>query len=203
MSCWHAWIWFWLSEAWALLWACLCCRPGLEYLWEKWIPFSHRIAQCDPESISFGDVDYWLIYFTMISTNSVWICQRWWPIWDLTLFKSQWVIFIDAGGRQRLLGQQQWTLVLIDSCSYSFLLSSKATGQCRGRSRQLLHSCLSLSLGAELGEKIQSHELWGAIKSFQTLLPWRLLTNKSTCSITERLYPYRLRLFALQVSLIR
>lgn len=99
------------------LWACLCCRPGLEYLWEKWIPFSHRTAQCDPESISFGDVDYWLIYFTMISTNSVWICQRRWLIWDLTLFKSQWVIFIDAGGRQRLLGQQQRSLVLIDSCS--------------------------------------------------------------------------------------
>lgn len=43
-----------------------------------------------------------LTYFTTLSMNSVWTCQRWWTTWDLTLFKSQWVIFIDAGERKTL-----------------------------------------------------------------------------------------------------
>lgn len=111
LSCWHAWIWFWLSKAWALPWVCLRCQPGLEYVWGEWIPFSHWITPWDPESISFGNVDYWLIYFSMISMSCIWTCQKCWRIWDFTLFKCQWVIFVDAGGRQRLLGQSQRTLV--------------------------------------------------------------------------------------------
>lgn len=73
-----------------------------------------------------------------------------------------------------------------------------------GRFKQMFYTeGLCLSLGAEFRGKSQSFELWYITKPFQTLLPCLLLTNKSTCSIIGRHYPYHLRLFAIQVSLTR
>lgn len=97
LSCWHAWIWFWLSKACALLWVCLCCQPGLEYVWGERIPFSHWITPWNPESISFWNVDYWLIFqydiyelyldmpemlkdlrFYPLQKPMSYFCWRWW-----------------------------------------------------------------------------------------------------------------------------
>lgn len=201
MCCWHAWIWFRLSKAWVLLWVCLCCQPGLEYLWGKWIPFSHWITQWDPESISFENVDYWLIFHYDIYEQYVDMPET---VKDLRFYSLQkptsyfhwrWQKTETPGSETKDFSIQSMSIHV----HIVFYCPQRPQNNI-GRVRQLLHmESLCFSWGAEFRGKIQSHGLWCATKPFQTWLLCLLLT----CSIIGRHYPYRLRLFTIQVSLTK
>lgn len=163
----------------------------------------HFLTELHSEIQKAYHLKMWItdLYFTMISMSSMWTCQKRWRIWDFTLYKSQRVIFIDAGRRQRLLGQRQRTSIQSMSIHVHIVFYCPQRPQNNiGRARQLLHrESLCVSWGAEFRGKIQSHGLWCATKPFQTWLLCLLLT----CSIIGRHYPYRLRPFTIQVSLTK
>lgn len=115
----------------------------------------HFLTELHSEIQKAYHLKMWItdLYFTMISMSSMWTCQKRWRIWDFTLYKSQRVIFIDAGRRQRLLGQRQRTSIQSMSIHVHIVFYCPQRPQNNiGRVRQLLQwrvcaSAEELSLG--------------------------------------------------------